>query len=635
MLGVDLSISAVIPLYNGAGFITAALDSVYAQDVLPDEVIVVDDGSTDDGPSIVRQYAGTPPLILLRKENGGQSSARNFGIRHASGTLIALLDQDDLWYPHHLRELVRPFQQEPSRRIGWTYSNLDEIGCDGQLRGRSVLDACTTDHPKIDLATCLREDMFILPSASLILRAAIEEVGYFDEQLSGYEDDDLFLRMFVAGYHNVYISEALGQWRIYAASSSYSRRMAISRMVYARKLLDAFPDQPVLGRYDSSKLLAPRFLKQAVDEARTALSRGDTAIAGMCLADIEYLERKIAPVAPPHPLRDRLLVTAVVLLRDGAATIRESLHSVQQQSRAVDEIVVVDDGSSDDGPQIVQDLAIDRRIRLITKPPGTQAAARNAGVRAAHGDVVAFLDQGDRWHFDHVEVLLDPFRELRPVELAWTCGDVSEIEADGATARRHRSLAQEGPQPKRTLADCLAHEMLVMPSAAMLSRKAYWAVGGCDERLDVFEDDDLFVRLFKAGYENFHVKHPVTARRRQRSPALDNAQISASRMLYLQKLVDGLPTAPQQGARYVPDVVAPRFFRAMLTDVRIAILGDAPSRQEQAVANLAYVIRLLSPERRSFYATFLLPLLRYRATARLLMRYRIAISRLVHRIVPL
>ncbi len=635
MPGVALSVSAVIPLYNGAGYIIQALESVFDQQLPPDEVIVVDDGSTDNGPELVRQYAATHPLTLLRKDNGGQSSARNCGIRHAKGALIALLDQDDLWYPHHLRELIRPFRDAPWRKIGWTYSNLDEIGANGNLRGRSVLNASTADHPKVDLSNCLKEDMFILPSSSLILRAAIDEVGYFDEQLCGYEDDDLFLRLFVAGYHNVYINEALGQWRIYASSSSYSPRMATSRMVYARKLIDRFPDQPVFDRYHTSQLLAPRFLKQVVEEAQKALARGDVALADMCLEDIEFLERKIAPVPPPYPLHDPLLVTAVVLLHNGATTIRESLHSVQRQSRHVDEIIVIDSGSTDDGPDIVRALASDGRIRLIQKPRGTAAEARNAGVRAAHGDVVAFLDQGDCWHFDHVEVLLDPFRERRPVALGWTCGDVSEIEADGTTIRRHRILALESPQPKRSLVDCVAREMLVMPSAAMVSRNAYSAVGGCDECLEAFEDDDLFLRLFKAGFENFHVAHPVTARRQERWPAWDDAQLARCRRVYLQKLIDSFASVPHREQFYVRDIIAHRFFRAIMTDARIAILGGTPRHQEEALANLEFVVRLLPDWKRALYGIFLLPLLRRRTTARLLMRYRIVVFRLLRRFIRL
>ena len=182
MADTALSVSAIIPLYNGARFIELSLDSVFAQDFPPTEVIVVDDGSTDDGAAIVRRYAERHPLTLLQKENGGQSSARNFGISHASGSLIALLDQDDLWYPHHLRELIRPFQTETFRTVGWTYSNLDEIGVEGRLRVRAALSLGTAEHPKLDLHRCLAEDMFILPSSSLILRSAFDAVGGLDRK---------------------------------------------------------------------------------------------------------------------------------------------------------------------------------------------------------------------------------------------------------------------------------------------------------------------------------------------------------------------------------------------------------------------------------------------------------------------
>jgi glycosyltransferase involved in cell wall biosynthesis len=79
----DLSIAAIIPLYNGARWIEQSIKSVLAQTLVPDEFIVVDDGSTDDGPRIVERLAQSHPIRLLRKPNGGQSSARNFGVAHS------------------------------------------------------------------------------------------------------------------------------------------------------------------------------------------------------------------------------------------------------------------------------------------------------------------------------------------------------------------------------------------------------------------------------------------------------------------------------------------------------------------------------------------------------------------------
>ncbi|HEX3996080.1 MAG TPA: glycosyltransferase, partial [Acetobacteraceae bacterium] len=271
-----LSISAVIPLYNGSKFIEAALLSVFAQTVQPKEVIVVDDGSTDRGPDQVRAMAERYPIVLLSRPNGGQSSARNFGVAQSSGELIALLDQDDIWYATHLESLMRPFvERSVGAPLGWVYSDVDEIDGDGQMICQCVLSTLPTEHPKRNLFACLREDMYVLPSASLISRKAFDDVGGFDELLSGYEDDDLFLRMFRAGYANVFLECSLSQWRIYFDSSSYSFRMRRSCSIFTRKLLTNYADDPKRGLYYHRDLLLPRFYRTAVLEYRDALASGD------------------------------------------------------------------------------------------------------------------------------------------------------------------------------------------------------------------------------------------------------------------------------------------------------------------------------------------------------------------------
>lgn len=270
----DLRIAVVIPLYNGGRFITGALDSVLRQSLPASEIIVVDDGSTDDGPAIVEQLMASHSLTLLRKPNGGQSSARNMGIAHSTSDLIALLDQDDEWYPNHLEELIKPFRLPHVPELGWVYSNLDEVDEDGHMVYRSCLNAQDVQHPKRDLFGCLATDMFVLPSASLISRKAFDSVGGFDEELSGYEDDDLFLRLFRAGFDNEYIEQSLTRWRIYLSSSSYSQRMARSRMTYLRKLMAQFPNAPERDRFLTRDYLAPRFFPMVLREYTRAVRIG-------------------------------------------------------------------------------------------------------------------------------------------------------------------------------------------------------------------------------------------------------------------------------------------------------------------------------------------------------------------------
>jgi glycosyltransferase involved in cell wall biosynthesis len=287
--GEDVRIAVILPLYNGAPYIRQAIESVLNQSLPAAEIIVVDDGSTDDGPQLVENLAREHPIILLHKPNGGQGSARNFGAANSSSDLIALLDQDDVWYCNHLERLARPFLAARAVELGWAYSNADEIDEQGRLIVRSVLRLFDkVQHPKRDVHGCLRADMYVLPSASLISRKAFEAVGGFDESLRGYEDDDLFLRLFRAGYDNVYLDEALSQWRIFPRSSSYSPRMAVSRMLYLRKLLEEFPDEPARGRYWARDVLLPRFLPHLVAEFVDAVERRDRERMRTSLEDLRF-----------------------------------------------------------------------------------------------------------------------------------------------------------------------------------------------------------------------------------------------------------------------------------------------------------------------------------------------------------
>jgi glycosyltransferase involved in cell wall biosynthesis len=289
----DLSISAIIPLYNGEKYIAQAIRSVESQILKPLELIIVDDGSTDGGCEIVEHLAKSVPLTLIHKPNGGQSSARNLGVKHSKGRLIALLDQDDIWYPNHLLELAKPFRRQTFPELGWVYSDLDEADENAKLVTRRFLSTLSAPHPKRDMFSCLRQDMFVLPSASLISRQAFDRVGGFDERLSGYEDDDLFLRLFHEGYDNEFVPQALSMWRIYPASSSYTSRMAISRMIYARKLCQNFPDDPSRTRYLERDLIAPRFFVQVLSEFARAVERQDWNFAEKTREDLRFLAQKL------------------------------------------------------------------------------------------------------------------------------------------------------------------------------------------------------------------------------------------------------------------------------------------------------------------------------------------------------
>ena len=105
-------ISVVIPLYNKAQHIAETLSSVLAQSVLPSEIIVIDDGSTDGGAQVVRQFESAG-VRLITQTNQGVSAARNRGLEEATGDYVAFIDADDLWLPDHLRVLSDLIEKWP------------------------------------------------------------------------------------------------------------------------------------------------------------------------------------------------------------------------------------------------------------------------------------------------------------------------------------------------------------------------------------------------------------------------------------------------------------------------------------------------------------------------------------------
>jgi glycosyltransferase involved in cell wall biosynthesis len=275
--GPALRVSVIMPVFNGARYIGAALASVLAQTAPPVEVILIDDGSTDDSAEVLRALVetnpGTVPIRILTQENAGQSAARNNGAALARGELIAFLDQDDRWYPEHLAVLAAPFASQPE--LGWAYSEFDEIDGSDFVVTRDFLARHGRVIPRVTLHELIAQDIMVLPSASILRASVFAEVGGFDPQFRGYEDDDLFIRIFRLGWRSHFEPRALTYFRVHANSSSGRNLFRESRMRFFEKMRLAVPDDTRLNRHYVSDLLAPRLLYSTVTEYSQALSARD------------------------------------------------------------------------------------------------------------------------------------------------------------------------------------------------------------------------------------------------------------------------------------------------------------------------------------------------------------------------
>ena len=193
------TISVVIPTFNRVATLTRALDSVLLQTRPADEIIVVDDGSTDGTNDLLgRDY---PNVQFIAQENRGVSSARNLGILNAKGSWIAFLDSDDAWLPEKLERQIEAIAFNPEYKV----CHSDEIWIRNGVRvnakkkhrkkGGWIFHHC--------LPLCA-----ISPSAVMLHRNVLESVGQFDETLPACEDYDLWLRV-TSRYAVLYIDRPL------------------------------------------------------------------------------------------------------------------------------------------------------------------------------------------------------------------------------------------------------------------------------------------------------------------------------------------------------------------------------------------------------------------------------------------
>ena len=179
-------VSVIIPTYNRARIIKEAVDSVLAQDFKDFELIVVDDGSTDNTSSVLAPYGDD--IRIHFQENKGVSAARNRGIAEASGQFIAFLDSDDLWLPQKLTTQVEFFNQTPDALICQTEEVWIRNGIRVNPKKRHKKPSGMIFEPS--LALCL-----VSPSAVMIRRELLDSAGGFDETLPVCEDYDLWLRI--------------------------------------------------------------------------------------------------------------------------------------------------------------------------------------------------------------------------------------------------------------------------------------------------------------------------------------------------------------------------------------------------------------------------------------------------------
>lgn len=182
------TVSAIITTYNLGKMLPEAIDSVLRQDWKDLETIVVDDGSTDDTPEVMRRYSGM--VQYVPQKNAGPSAARNTGVHASSGKFLAFLDGDDLWKPNKISRQLAEFEKDSALGLVSSDFSVDE---GGEIT-ESYFANCRFVASGMIFLNLLREN-FLLPSAAMVKRECMAAVGAWDEALRGSEDRDYWLRI--------------------------------------------------------------------------------------------------------------------------------------------------------------------------------------------------------------------------------------------------------------------------------------------------------------------------------------------------------------------------------------------------------------------------------------------------------
>ena len=259
------SFSVLIPAYNAAGTIAEAVESALGQTVRPLEIVVIDDGSTDDIDRALAPYMRE--IALVRKENGGGASAFNAGLRAASGDFVAELDADDAYEPGRIEALGELGAQRPDLDILATDVYLE---VEGEVVGRfSTGTPFATDHQRVSI---FDRCFMLLPA---IRRERLLEIGGQDEGMRLAYDWDCYLRLILAGARAGLVDVPLYRYRLAATSLTGDRPAALRARVTMLEKAMTNPDLRAEEREPLQRAIAENTKRAMLAEAEAALRRGD------------------------------------------------------------------------------------------------------------------------------------------------------------------------------------------------------------------------------------------------------------------------------------------------------------------------------------------------------------------------
>jgi len=536
-----MRLSIIIPCHNAAPWLAQTIGSALDQRRPPDEVIVIDDASTDDSAAIAERFAARDRRVhAVSRGYANAPATRNFGAAMATGDALMFLDADDVLAPSALAALVAAVETSPGGVAACPWRRLEQA--DGRWVARPA--TCVPRTVRRDPLSAWLLGWYHPPCSVLWSRDAFSRTGGWDPLATVNNDGDVMMRALAVGVPLVETRDGLAYYRrLPGDTASLSDRRQTpagitGRLRVLRKLtewlaesgrlhahaaavadaMSAVADdaRPISAELAASidreaAAYAPRWERRLSDVARAAWRRPRQA-AGLALHrlrgaatdkgpeagaaaqvshGIDHAQRLLAlaattpPQTPPAPPA----VSVIVPTYNRAGRLVRAIDSVLAQTFEDFELLIVDDASTDDTAEVVGGYG-DRRVRFLPAAVNRGVStARNRGVRAARGELIAFLDSDDTWSPDKLAAQVDVMRQ-GPWSLGLVYAGVERLRGDGGSEAHL-------PEHRGDVFEVMLRKNVIYGggSNVMIRRGVVATAGFFDTRLPAIEDYDYWLRV--------------------------------------------------------------------------------------------------------------------------------------------
>lgn len=478
---IEPKVSIIIPVYNGSNYLKDAIDSAIAQTYKNIEIIVVNDGSNDDGATekIAKSY-GTA-IKYFSKQNGGVASALNLGLKKMSGNYFSWLSHDDLYYQDKIEKQVKYLAGLENKKV-FLYANYSVLK-EGLITPVVHNHEMLRRKPKYSLLRgCVNGITILVP------KTIMDEMGGFDEQLRTTQDYEYWQRI-ENKYDFVHMEDVLSITRLHPGQdtvvSPHVKKEGDHLWI---NMIESLSEKEKI-KYEGTLY---NFYLEMTSFLRLTPYSGALEYSA---AKLEKYEKKLEKTQPTPR------VSVIIPTYNRVTKTLKAIESVLHQTYQNVEIILVDDGSTDDITKLKNKVKEHNNLRLFTqKKNAGPAAARNRGIKESTGEYIAFLDSDDLFMRDKLEKQLASMVKHNPI-ISYT----AYLKREGGKETFMSDPGLTGLVVPRIISNCtIATPTVVIKKDLLVEKNIYF-----DENIRIAEDTCFWLEIAKHS-EILLVNEPLT-----------------------------------------------------------------------------------------------------------------------------